>query len=68
MIEPKKSESYRAQASRWLARAAFFPEDSWDRERLETAARLANAFADTIDRRNRRKAAADAAKGSSVAC
>jgi hypothetical protein len=65
MIEPKKSETYRAQASRWLARAAFFPEDSWDRERLETAARLATAFADAIERRNWRKTAAEAAKDKS---
>lgn len=45
------ADKYRADAERWLSRAALLPVDSWHRERLTAAAKLNNALADLIERR-----------------
>ena len=51
MIAPL-SDEYRADAEIWLSRAALMPVNSWERERLTTAAKLNNALAGLMERRH----------------
>src|SRR5690606_29052099 len=53
MLFVTSAEKYRSEAEGWLSRAARYPEDCWDRERLIVAARLNRALADRIERSRR---------------
>lgn len=54
MLFLEDTERHRANAEDWVGRAGLVPADSWDRERLLTAARLSYACADLIERRRPR--------------
>ena len=49
MLFATSTEEIRCLAQTWLDRAAHMPRGSWDRERLITAARLNQAFANLIE-------------------
>ena len=53
MLHVEMTGKYRADAQDWLFRASLMPFDSWDRDRLTTAAKLNYAIAELIERRNR---------------
>jgi hypothetical protein len=46
------TDKYLADAQTWLSRAALMPVNSWDRERLMTAAKLNFALASLMERRH----------------
>lgn len=48
----RTTDLYRADAHQWLSRAAAMPVNSWERERLTTAAKLNYNLARQIDLRN----------------
>src|SRR5690606_22295320 len=49
MLFVTPAEDIRMHAQSWLARAAGMPPESWDRERLITAAKLNEALARRIE-------------------